>query len=82
MTTSGSGGYLLHAIRMCVFLQYISPQTSKEHCRYDNPNVSAVVLKHPRSKKRKTESSTPVPEVQGKDDEQDSTRMAEEIPSS
>lgn len=76
MTTSGSGGYLLHAIRMCVFLQYISPQTSKEHYRYDNPNVSAVVLKHPRSKKRKTESSTPVPE--GKNDEQVSFRMTEE----
>jgi len=61
MTTSGSGGYLLHAIRI-----------------YDNPNVSAVVLKYPRSKKRKTESSTPAPEAQGKDDEQDRSRLAEE----
>ncbi|KAH8120055.1 Gcd10p-domain-containing protein [Phellopilus nigrolimitatus] len=45
MSTDGSGGYILHTIKV-----------------YDDPNASAIVKAQARRKKRKTESSTPVPE--------------------
>lgn len=56
MVTSGSGGFILHAIRMCVLLEtFIRHQFIVQCCRYDDPSASSVML-HRRQKPKKTKT--------------------------
>lgn len=67
MMTSGTGGYLLHAIKMFVPLPLSINIFAHTLHRYDDPNATGVVLKRMRNKKQKTGSSTPIPESDEKD---------------
>lgn len=55
MNSSGSGGYILHVIKVCVCL--LSELIIALHARgssYDDPTANSVII--PRSKKPKTDT--------------------------
>jgi hypothetical protein len=68
MNTSGSGGYLLHAIKVLVGNSRGGNSDTDCHGRYDDPTASSVMAH--RVKKRKAQSTLkePIVDVLGLDD--------------